>query len=54
MRAKVIHATLCLVFAAWNVYQAGKGSPRASAVFAALWGMCAGAYLNEILVEVME
>lgn len=54
MRTKAIQATLCLVLVAKNVYQAGERSPRASAVFAALWGMLAGAYLTEILVEVTQ
>ena len=52
MRIRVIQATLCLVLAAKNVYQAGEESPRASAAFAAFWGLLAGAYLTEFLVEV--
>ena len=54
MRTKVIQVTLCLVLVAKNVYQAGKEYPRASAAFAAFWGMCAGSYLTEILVEVTQ
>ena len=54
MRIRVIQATICLVFAASYIYQAGKERPRVNAAFAALWGLCAGAYLTEILVEVTQ
>lgn len=54
MRIKAIQAVVCLVIAASYIYQAGKERPRVNASFAALWGMCAGAYLTEILVEVTQ